>query len=62
MPGYKAFRERWVIEATKDMYMIMQICLQMQPTNNARARKEKKGDTTGHKCKKRFRNATCYLQ
>lgn len=25
------------------MYMIMQICLQMQPTNNARARKGKKG-------------------
>jgi len=35
MPGYKAFRERRVNEATKDMYMIMQI----QPTNNARGTK-----------------------
>lgn len=34
----------------------------MQPTNNARARKGKKGDTTGHKGKKRFRNAACHLQ
>lgn len=56
MPGYKAFREQWVNEAKKkkkkDMYMIMQ----MQPTNHVWARK---GDTTGHKCKKRFRKATC---